>query len=174
MKEPRVILVDEKDTELGFMNKMEAHKKALLHRAISVFIFNSKGDWLLQRRATGKYHSGGLWTNATCSHPFPGETVHDAANRRLNEEMGIQCELKEIFTFIYRERLDNNLTEHELDHVFYGTTDQGPFADPNEVMDWKYIGFEALKNDMNQNPGNYTIWFKKIIDRVQQTVVKAT
>ncbi|MBN2610460.1 MAG: isopentenyl-diphosphate Delta-isomerase [Bacteroidales bacterium] len=172
MKGPQVILVDEKDRELGLMDKMEAHEKALLHRAISVFIFNSKGEWLLQRRDTNKYHSGGLWTNATCSHPLPGEPNHDAASRRLMEELGIQCGLSALFSFIYKEKLDNGLTEHELDHVFYGVTDQEPVADPREVMDWKYTGFDDLKKDMVQNPENYTVWFKKIADRVQQSVEK--
>ena len=169
-EEPLVILVDKNDNELGYMNKMEVHQKALLHRAISVFLFNSKGEWLLQRRDSNKYHSGGLWTNATCSHPYPGETSYDAANRRLMEELGIKCNLTELFTFIYKENLDNDLTEYELDHVFYGFTDQMPQVNSDEVMDWKYISSENLIHDVNLYPDNYTVWFKKIIYKVHELV----
>src|SRR5690606_3613335 len=135
-KQDYVILVDENDNETGTMQKMEAHQKALLHRAISVFICNSNGEWLLQKRALQKYHSNGLWTNTSCSHPFPGESNLDAANRRLFEEMGIKAGLTEIFTFIYKEQLDNELTEHELDHVFFGISDVEPEINPDEVDDW--------------------------------------
>jgi isopentenyl-diphosphate delta-isomerase len=163
-----VILVDSNDRELGAMEKMEAHKKALLHRAISVFICNSNGDWLVHRRALQKYHSNGLWTNTSCSHPFPGESNLEAANRRLMEEMGLKTELIEIFDFIYKEPLDNKLTEYELDHVFLGFTDEKPVINPDEVDDWKYITFSELKADIEINPENYTIWFRKIFERVNE------
>jgi isopentenyl-diphosphate delta-isomerase len=161
-----VILVDENDNEIGVMEKMEAHEKAILHRAISVFIFNSKGEWLLQQRTFDKYHSKGLWTNTSCSHPAPGETSLDAAHRRLDQEMGLASELTEIFHFTYIQELENNLTEHEIDHVFWGVTDNVPNPHPDEVMSYKYINFNDLKMDMNQNPNTYTAWFKLIFERV--------
>ncbi|MBV5284232.1 MAG: isopentenyl-diphosphate Delta-isomerase [Paludibacter sp.] len=170
--EENVILVDEKDNEIGLMAKTEAHKKALLHRAISVFIFNSAGEWLLQRRAFNKYHSGGLWTNACCTHPFPNESNIDAANRRLKEEMGMHCALKELFSFTYKEALDNELTEHELDHVFIGTTDLIPNINSDEVAEYKYISCDDLIRDIQKNPNNYTVWFKKIIERVSDLITK--
>ena len=172
MDEPKVILVDANDVQIGVMDKMEAHRKALLHRAISVFVFNTKGEWLLQQRAMAKYHSGGLWTNTCCSHPSPGETVIDAANRRLNQEMGIHCELKELFSFTYKEPLDNELTEYEFDHVIIGNCDDKPIADINEVMDWKYLNYYHLHNDLLKNPANYTVWFKKVFERVYQYISK--
>ena len=164
--EEKVILVDEMDNEIGLMPKTEAHKKALLHRAISVFIFNSNGKWLLQRRALTKYHSGGLWTNACCTHPLPNESNTDAANRRLKQEMGMSVSLKELFSFTYKETLDNELTEHELDHVFIGTTDLTPNINADEVAEYKYISYDDLIHDIQNNPSNYTVWFKKIIERV--------
>ena len=163
-----VILVDKHDNELGKMEKIEAHKKALLHRAISVFIVNSNGEWMLQRRALNKYHSNGLWTNTCCSHPYPGETSIDAANRRLAEEMGMKVELKELFNFTYKEELDNELTEYELDHVFLGISDDNPKINTDEVVDWKYIKYDDLKTDMENNPENYTVWFRKIVERVHK------
>lgn len=163
-----VILVDKLDNETGLMEKMEAHKKAVLHRAISVFIVNSRGEWLLQRRALNKYHSNGLWTNTCCSHPFPGESNIEAAHRRLMEEMGLNADLKEIFQFIYLEELDNELTEHELDHVFVGITDKKPEINTSEVIDWKYMDYFKLTADLEQSPENYTVWFKKIVARVNQ------
>jgi isopentenyl-diphosphate delta-isomerase len=163
-----VILVDANDNEIGVMQKMEAHKKALLHRAISVFICNSNGDWLLQKRALQKYHSNGLWTNASCSHPFPGESSFEAANRRLMEEMGMKADLVEIFNFTYKEPLDNELTEHELDHVFFGITDEKPIINSDEVDEWKYVPFNELEADIENNPENYTVWFLKIFERVNR------
>ncbi|HRX10801.1 MAG TPA: isopentenyl-diphosphate Delta-isomerase [Draconibacterium sp.] len=167
-KQDYVILVDANDNEIGAMQKMEAHRKALLHRAISVFICNLNGEWLLQKRASGKYHSKGLWTNTSCSHPFPGESNSDAANRRLMEEMGLKTDLAEIFSFTYKEPLDNELTEHEFDHVFFGITDDKPIINPDEVEDWKYISYNELKADILKNPGNYTVWFLKIFNRVHE------
>lgn len=166
--EENVILVDEKDNEIGLMGKTEAHKKALLHRAISVFIFNPDGEWLLQRRAFSKYHSGGLWTNTCCTHPLPDESNLDAANRRLKQEMGMHCSLKELFSFTYKEALDNELTEHELDHVFIGTTDLAPIINPNEVAEFKYVSYQDLELDITNNTSEYTAWFNKIYYRVQQ------
>lgn len=167
-KKEFVILVDKLDNETGLMEKMEAHKNAVLHRAISVFIVNSRGEWLLQRRALNKYHSNGLWTNTCCSHPFPGESNIEAAHRRLMEEMGLNADLKEIFQFIYLEELDNELTEHELDHVFVGITDKKPEINTSEVIDWKYMDYFKLTADLEQSPENYTVWFKKIVARVNQ------
>ena len=166
--EERVVLVDEHDFEIGTMPKMEAHQKALLHRAISVFIFNSKGEWLLQRRALHKYHSSGLWSNTACTHPRPGESYLEAADRRLKEEMGMQCELNDLFNFIYKEKLDNELTEHELDHVFIGYTDQIPNINVEEVCDHTHISYDDLKNDIHANPDKYTYWFKHVIENVYQ------
>jgi len=165
-----VILVDAMDREQGTMEKLDAHKKAILHRAISVFIFNSQGEWLLQKRAFSKYHSNGLWTNTCCSHPFPGESNINAANRRLMEEMGMTADLKEIFHFIYKEELDNHLTEHELDHVFIGFSDVKPAINTNEVVEWKYISYNDLTTNIASNPSEYTVWFKKIIKRVNEHI----
>lgn len=162
-----LILVDENDHQTGTAEKLEAHKKPLLHRAISVLICNSKGEWLLHRRALGKYHSNGLWTNAACSHPYPGESNLNAAARRLKEEMGIQCALNEIFSFVYYAQLDSGLTEHEFDHVFCGITDSIPQPDPAEVMDWKFMAYNDLLADIEQNPENYTVWFKIIIEKMK-------
>jgi len=168
--EVMVILVDEKDRECGFMEKMEAHRKALLHRAVSVFLINSKGEWLLQRRAADKYHSGELWTNTCCSHPLPEETINDAAKRRLMEEMGLECNLYHLFHFIYREKLDGELTEHELDHVFSGISDDLPVINDQEVMEWKYVSFPELKADILLHPQKYTVWFRKIFEKVNQLI----
>jgi isopentenyl-diphosphate Delta-isomerase len=166
MEDELVILVDENDNEIGMMPKAEAHQKALLHRAISVFIFNSNGEWLLQRRALTKYHSAGLWTNTCCTHPLPGETNIDAANRRLRQEMGMQCSIKELFSFTYKEDLDSELTEHEFDHVFIGVSDFIPRINAKEVVEFKYVKYNDLIVDINKNPAHYTVWFKKIIERV--------
>lgn len=171
-KEDFVILVDETDSEIGFMEKLEAHQKAILHRAISVFICNSKGEWLLQRRALVKYHSNGLWTNTCCSHPLPGETSISAAHRRLSEEMGLKADLHEVFWFTYQEPLDNNLTEHELDHVFVGFTDEHPTINTDEVIDWKYMDYNDLAADISDYPQNYTAWFKMIFKRVHNELLK--
>jgi isopentenyl-diphosphate delta-isomerase len=166
----KVILVDEKDHEIGTMEKMEAHRKGLLHRAISVFIIDNSGNWLLQKRATGKYHSNGLWSNTACSHPLPNETILQAANRRLDQEMGIKADLIKIFDFIYHEPLDANLFEHELDHVFLGITNDLPKPNPEEVSDWKLINFNDLNGDIQSHPENYTVWFKKIYELVNQKI----
>jgi len=156
----QVILVDGQDKETGVMEKLQAHIEGRLHRALSVFIFNSKGESLLQQRAAGKYHSAGLWTNTCCSHPWPGELIRDAAIRRLYEEMGLKCELRKAFSFIYKASLDHNLTEYEFDHVFIGITDDIPVPDNNEAAGWKYIGWDALLKDADEHPERYTEWFK--------------
>ena len=167
-----VILVDENDKQTGIMSKMQAHREAKLHRAVSVFIFNRKGEWLLQKRAQNKYHSMGLWTNTCCTHPGPGEMDICSAERRLREEMGITCELKEIFSFIYREDLENGLTEFEYDHVFTGFSESIPVPDANEVMDWKYVNFNELDKDIQESPGSYSFWFREIFHKVNQFIQK--
>ncbi|MFA6047467.1 MAG: isopentenyl-diphosphate Delta-isomerase [Parcubacteria group bacterium] len=156
----KVILVDEKDNSVGEAEKLEAHKKGLLHRAFSIFIFNSKGELLLQKRAKAKYHSGGLWSNTCCSHPAPKKNILDEAHRRLKEEMGIDCELKEIYTFIYKAKLNNDLTEYEYDHVFAGRYDENPKPNSDEVEDWKWVNLDWLAEDIKNNPQNYTYWLK--------------
>lgn len=163
-----VILVDEQDNEIGTMEKMQAHEEAKLHRAFSVFVFNEQGEVMIHQRALHKYHSGGLWTNACCSHPRKGETVLEAAHRRLMEEMGFDCELEEQFSFIYKAALDNELTEHELDHVLFGKFNGTPAINPAEVADWKYLGWDALKADVSRHPENYTEWFKIALDEVDR------
>lgn len=162
-----VILVNEQDEQTGLMEKMEAHRKGLLHRAFSVFIFNAAGEWLLQRRALSKYHSGGLWTNACCSHPRIGETLEAAASRRLQEEMGIAVPLEHRFHFIYKVALDNELTEHELDHVFTGRFDGFPALWEEEAMDWKWMTAEAIEAALAKDPDNFTAWFRVVFDRVK-------
>ena len=162
----KVILVDKTDHPIGEMEKQEAHIKGVLHRAFSIFIFNSKGEVLLQQRAFHKYHSGGLWTNTCCSHPRNGETTIQAANRRLKEEMGMSCALTEEFTFIYKAKLDNDLYEHELDHVLFGTTDLLPQINKEEVAGYKYSSFQDIQQEMNDYPEKYTAWFKICFDEV--------
>jgi isopentenyl-diphosphate delta-isomerase len=168
-----VILVDESDKPLGLMEKMEAHEKGLLHRAISVFILNEKNEIMLQQRAFEKYHSGGLWTNTCCTHPRDGESTIDAANRRLKEEMGISCELRPLFSFIYRAEFDNDLIEHELDHVFVGYVKENiaPQLNPDEAASWKWMSIPEIEADINQNPDQYTAWFKIVFEQfVRETV----
>jgi isopentenyl-diphosphate delta-isomerase len=164
MKEEQVILVNEKDEPIGLMNKMEAHEKAVLHRAFSVFVLNDKNEVMLQQRAHHKYHSPLLWTNTCCSHQRAGETNLQAGKRRLFEEMGFQVELKELFHFIYKAPFDNGLTEHELDHVMIGYSNEVPSINPEEVESWKWMKIEDIKEDMIQNPALYTVWFKIIFD----------
>ena len=161
-----VILVDPKGREIGTQEKMQAHRDGKLHSAFSIFVFNAVGELLLQKRARTKYHSGGLWTNTCCSHPRPGESYSSAARRRLNEEMGFDCELTGLFSFIYHTQLDNSLFEHELDHVFVGRYNGRPIPNPDEVDDWKWINIRALKQDIQESPENYTYWFKLTLDRV--------
>jgi len=161
--EEQVILVDSKDQTIGLMEKMEAHRRAILHRAFSVFVFNSQGEMMLQRRAIDKYHSAGLWTNTCCSHPKSDETVEQAGLRRLREEMGFETALTYGFYFIYHASLDHGLTEHELDHVLIGHSDEAPKINAEEVCDWKYISMDDLRGDMLVHPQNYTAWFRIIM-----------
>lgn len=155
-----VILVDEHDVPTGTMEKMEVHQKALLHRAFSIFIFNLKGEMLLHKRADKKYHSGGLWTNACCSHPKPGEETVAAATIRLREEMGFSTELNKAFDFVYKAPFDNGLTEHEFDHVFIGTYEGAIIPNPDEVSDYCYKALDEIKNSIQSHPQKYTAWFK--------------
>jgi isopentenyl-diphosphate delta-isomerase len=150
----------------GTMDKMAAHTSGTLHRAFSVFIFNSRGQLLLQQRAMDKYHSGGLWTNTCCSHPRLGEMNLDAAHRRLIEEMGMDCELTELFQFSYRHEFDNGLIEHEYDHVFIGVSNQAPQPNPAEVADYQYMDTDVLVFELIEHPDKYTAWFKICLDQV--------
>ena len=162
-----VILVDADDNPIGKLEKLEAHQKGLLHRAFSVFIFNAGGEMLLQQRALNKYHSGGLWTNACCSHPLPGEVTVDAAGRRLKEELGFETAVKKIFDFVYKASFDNGLTEHEFDHVFAGQYD-GPIQfNPEEVMDYCYKDIREIRNNLNTHPGKYTAWFHLAFPKIE-------
>lgn len=155
-----VILVDDQDRPIGTMEKMEAHAKGQLHRAFSIFVFNSDGELLLHQRAFDKYHSGGLWTNTCCSHPRPGESVLEAGHRRLMEEMGMACDLQERFSFVYRSELDQGLIEHELDHVMFGVSDDLPVLNPEEVAAYRYASLEEISDEMADDPDLFTEWFK--------------
>lgn len=165
--EQQVILVNEKDEQTGVAGKMEAHEKSLLHRAFSVFIFNSHGEMLLQQRAKEKYHSGGLWTNACCSHPAPGEEVSDAAQRRLQEEMGFTIPLVKVFDFIYKAAFDNGLTEHEFDHVFTGEYEGEINFCREEVMNYAYLSMSAIRQSLQQHPERYTAWFRLAFAKIE-------
>ena len=170
MEEATVVLVDGNDNETGFAGKSEAHKKGLLHRAVSVFVVNSKGEWLLQQRAHGKYHSAGLWSNTCCSHPLPGETPLKAASRRLKEEMGIDCHLSYLFSFAYYADFENGLIENELDHVFYGVCEELPQINRDEVESYRYFSIDELNEIVNQKPEKFTIWFRLIYQRVNEFI----
>ncbi|MGB3142557.1 MAG: isopentenyl-diphosphate Delta-isomerase [Maribacter sp.] len=165
MNEEQVILVNQDDEQIGTMPKMEAHEKARLHRAFSVFIANKNGEIMLQQRAASKYHSPLLWTNTCCSHQRVGETNIEAGKRRLQEEMGFVAELKELFSFIYKAPFDNGLTEHEYDHVMLGTFDGEPNINPDEVEAWKWMAPQLVKEDIANNPNAYTAWFKIIFEK---------
>lgn len=162
--EENVILVNERDEPIGLMPKLEAHQKAALHRAFSIFILNERNEIMLQQRAEQKYHSPMLWTNTCCSHQRAGESNIEAGNRRLFEEMGFRSELKELFHFIYKAPFDNGLTEHELDHVMIGYFNETPAINTDEVASWKWMPIEAVKADMALHPEIYTVWFKIIFD----------
>jgi isopentenyl-diphosphate delta-isomerase len=165
MKEENVILVNQNDEQIGLMPKLEAHEKAVLHRAFSVFVLNNKNEIMLQQRAHHKYHSPMLWTNTCCSHQREGETNLQAGSRRLYEEMGFNTSLKELFHFIYKAPFDNGLTEHELDHVMVGYYNEDPKINLEEVESWKWMDIEEVRNDMLVNPEIYTVWFKIIFDK---------
>lgn len=162
-----VILVDEADRPTGTMEKIEVHEKALLHRAFSIFIFNNRGEMLLQQRAAKKYHSAHLWTNACCSHPKPGEDTLQAAAKRLQEEMGFTAELKKAFDFIYKAPFDNGLTEHEFDHVFIGNFNGQIIPNPDEVSDYCFMSMEQIKTSIQLHPEKYTVWFKIAFPKVE-------
>ncbi|GAA4269708.1 isopentenyl-diphosphate Delta-isomerase [Hyunsoonleella aestuarii] len=170
MEEEKVILVNELDEKIGLMPKLEAHEKALLHRAFSVFIFNDNNELMLQQRALHKYHSPGLWTNTCCSHQRDGESNIDAGKRRLEEEMGFVTDLTETISFIYKAPFDNGLTEHELDHVMVGNYNDVPVINEDEVADWKWVPLADVKADIEQHPKNYTEWFKIIFEKFYQHI----
>lgn len=160
-----VILVDAEDVAVGTAQKLDAHRHGLRHRAISALVRNSDGAFLLQRRHPAKYHSGGLWTNACCSHPLPGESVVDAAHRRLAQEMGVACPLEPLFVLQYRAQVSDSLIEHEVVHVFGGSHDGPVRPDPTEVSEWKWIAFDELASDIRTRPETYTVWFRQYVDR---------
>ncbi|NNU33868.1 isopentenyl-diphosphate Delta-isomerase [Mucilaginibacter sp. S1162] len=166
------MIVNASGGAIGTMDKMAAHRSGTLHRAFSVFIFNSKGQLLLQQRALDKYHSGGLWTNTCCSHPRLGESTSDAAHRRLQEEMGINCELTELFQFSYRHEFENGLIENEYDHVFMGISDELPLPNPDEVGDFRYIDTDLLLFELLEQPNKYTPWFKICLEQVLEMYYK--
>jgi isopentenyl-diphosphate delta-isomerase len=172
MKE-HVILVDEKDQKIGLMEKIEAHEKALLHRAFSVFIFNEKGELMLQQRAASKYHSPLLWTNTCCSHQRDGESNIEAGKRRLQEEMGFVTDITEVFSFIYKAPFDNGLTEHEFDHVMIGRYDKAPELNTEEAEAYKWMNMEDVKQDIEDNPSIYTAWFKIIFEKSYKKLTHA-
>jgi isopentenyl-diphosphate delta-isomerase len=165
-----VILVDKKDQPTGKMEKMEAHIKGSLHRAFSIFVFNREHELMLQQRSFSKYHSPGLWTNTCCSHPRAGEDTDSAAHRRLVEEMGFDCRLNEIFSFVYLADVGNGLTEHEFDHVYTGFTHKTPAINPDEVHDWKFMKMKDIRLDININPENYTVWFKIAFENIEKYI----
>ena len=169
--EEKVILVSKNDDQLGLMGKMEAHEKGVLHRAFSVFVFNKKGELLLQQRALEKYHSPGLWTNTCCSHQRDGESNIDAGKRRLEEEMGFSCSLEEVFWFVYKASFENGLTEHELDHVMVGYYQEDPEINKEEVASFRWMPLEDVKDDILNHPDLYTEWFKIIFNEYYQRLV---
>lgn len=167
-----VILVNEQDQEVGRCEKMLAHKEGLLHRAFSIFLFNAEGEMLLHRRALAKYHSGGLWTNACCSHPMPGIPIEYTLQEKLQQEMGLQCPIEFVFSFLYKAALDNDLTEHELDHVFVGEFNGLPNPNPEEVEDWRFFSISEISDLMILQPEMFTEWFKIAFPKVLQHTEK--
>jgi isopentenyl-diphosphate delta-isomerase len=168
MKETEVVLVNENDEPIGVMEKMEAHQKGVLHRAFSVFIFNSKGEMLLQQRSAEKYHGALLWTNACCSHPYPNEKIEDAAQRRLKEELGFTIKLKEIFSFTYHAQVENNLIEHEFDHVLAGEYENKIHPNQHEVAGYAYENMDRIKEDIKSCPQKFTSWFKLAFPKIEK------
>jgi len=171
----KVVLVDESgkdrlnsDGSLKTLDKLEAHRRGILHRAVSVFIFNSRGQLLLQKRAAGKYHSSELWTNTCCTHPRTGEKPSETACRRLREEMGLESKLKEIFSFLYQADVGNGLIEYEFDHVFTGISDRSPAPDPAEASDWKWISLEDLEAALAKHPEEFTPWLPRCFPEVKR------
>ena len=172
MKKENVVLVDRNDNPMGLMPKLEAHEKGVLHRAFSVFILNRKGQLMLQRRALDKYHSPGLWTNTCCSHPRESESNIEAGVRRLKEEMGFTTPLKPMFSFIYKSKFDNGLTEHEFDHVLLGYYDKQPFINTIEVSEWKWMSLDKIIIEIKNKPEEFTVWFKIIFERFFNHIYK--
>ena len=172
MAKQKVVLVDREDNTLGVMSKMEAHELGALHRAFSIFVFNSKGELMIHQRALSKYHSPGLWSNTCCSHPRLDEAVMDNAHQRLQEEMGFDCELEPAFTFVYKSDVGQGLTEHEFDHVLVGQYDGDPNINKSEVEDWKFMSMNALRDDIDHHPANYTEWFKIAFEKVENYLQK--
>ena len=172
MKKENVVLVDRNDNPMGLMPKLEAHEKGVLHRAFSVFILNRKGQLMLQRRALDKYHSPGLWTNTCCSHPRESESIIKAGLRRLKEEMGFTTPLEPMFSFIYKSKFDNGLTEHEFDHVLLGYYDKQPFINAIEVSEWKWMSLEKIILEIKNKPEEFTVWFKIIFERFYNHIYK--
>lgn len=162
---PEIILVNKNDQEIGTGEKMKVHQDGKLHRAFSIFVFNSQNKMLLQKRAKAKYHCGGLWTNTCCSHPKKGKLLEEEVHKRLQEEMGFDCELKEIGDFIYKAKFDNGLTEHEYDHVFTGEFNGKPNINPEEADNYQWISLEYLKKEIKRNPDDFTVWFKIAIEK---------
>ncbi len=163
----QVVLVDHDDKEVGLEEKLRAHQNGgKLHRAISIFIFNKKGETMLQQRASTKYHGAGLWSNTVCSHPKEGETPVDAAHRRLPEEMGFDCDMHEVFAFEYEAKMDKGLTEHEYDHVIFGNYDKDPKPNPEEVQDWKWMSLDDLKKNLKESPQNFSPWVRIAIEDI--------
>ena len=173
MPDEYVVLVDEQDQEIGQMEKMEAHRLGLLHRAFSILLFNSKGELLLQQRAAHKYHSPLLWTNTCCSHQRPGETTLLAAERRLREEMGMSAPMQTAFSFLYKANLDQGLSEHELDHVVFGYTNQDPIINPEEVQAFQWITIDQLSQQLKNNPQTLTVWFQILLEQHLEKITKA-
>ncbi len=171
MVKQHVILVDKNNRKIGVEEKIKAHKEGKLHRAFSIFIFNSEGDLLIQQRAKTKYHSGGLWSNTVCSHPKPDETYLQAAHRRLKEEMGFDCNLKKSFCFIYNTGFQNGLIENEYDCVFIGKFDGTPKPNHKEIMDYKWISMKELKQDIIKNPSKYSVWLKIALNKIKTTMI---
>ncbi len=170
MQSEEVVLVDGSDNPLGVMEKLEAHRQGVLHRAFSVLLFNDAGQLLLQRRACDKYHSAGLWTNTCCSHPRPLENIQQATERRLMEEMGIRVSPDFLYSFKYKAELDSNLVEHEYDHVYTGIFNGTPNINPDEVSDWRYTDIHEIRNDIDLNPAHYTAWFKLIMESLPERI----
>ena len=170
MERNKVVLVNTEDEALEEMDKMEAHVQGILHRAFSVFIFNQKGDMLIHQRATNKYHGADLWTNACCSHPQWGEDVRQSALDRLEYEMGLKCDIKKAFSFLYKTSVENNLTEHEFDHVFVGYTDENPNPNPEEVQNYQWISPEKLQEQIKAQPQLFTYWFRMALPKVLEEI----
>jgi isopentenyl-diphosphate delta-isomerase len=170
MIEDIIVLVNENDENIGSIGKLEAHQKGLLHRAFSIIVWNNQNQILIHQRAFGKYHSEGLWTNTCCSHPKMGETVIEAAHRRLKEEMGFDCQLEQKFHFIYKVELENQLIENELDHVLIGEFNENPSPNPDEVNDYRWISLPELKKEIDEKPTTFTFWFKEIIQNYEDQI----